>query len=466
MSIVASQKAVIDGAEYQTLQASLGRPATEDAATWTIVVGDTEDKKRVVGVLCPKSEGNGSIYSHTMAELGNATPGQAICTMLHAVSHVHACLPQTDASLFKKNNWHVVIVGGGELAQGARKALSSCFGYQTTIVTTRKDIPNSMEPAVGELEIGFGQVIGNFDVLLDTIGDEFCDQETSVVTLLKQQHGCGRYLSTGTQAQEIVADKGVLFGPNAVNQYMFKVQERNDLPQFKPPSGLGTTVETLIKQGIFFNYPEGNPGKVYIRGWTLKQYWEAMTWPRDSAGGANIRFGFPIPEDLDGIEERFMINEPPSRQAATLVDIDVEANEAKEDEASPFLVKVVGIKGLQSEIIEPRRNCLLFLSAPFCRTCRYLSPQYLRLASQGQKSGLMFAKADATGSIGKQLGKVLEVDSVPTFILFREGRVFGKALSISRLPSNKLLVALELLNQGLPWDENKVRDADEKVEKD
>ena len=471
VSIIARQDAILDGPEYQTLLASLGRPLSKnDAACWTVVVGETSDKTRVVGVLTSSS--SCSIYTDTMAKLptsGNGgrtpspSPTQAISTFLHALTHVHACLPSQDLSLHKKQNWHVLIVGGGDLAQAASKALHDGLGHQTTIVTTRKELSNAIQPAVGELELGFAQVIGNFDVLLDTVGDEFCDQKSSVIRLLQERHGCGRYLSTRTRGQEIVSDEGVLFGPNKAKEYSRRMLELTDIPQFLPPKGLGDTVETLLEKGIFFQYPDGNPKQTYIRGWDLKLYWEATTWPRDSAGGANIRFGFPVPDDLDGVEERFMISEPPARQSPVLVE-DSSAAEEAEQEARSFLVDVVGVSGLQSQIIDRELDCLLFLSAPYCRTCRFINPQYLRMARMGQGSGVTFAKANATGNLGKDLGRALDVDSVPTFLLFRKGRRFGKPLSISRLPSKKLQLAVELLREGAPWDEAKIRDCEKKGE--
>lgn len=470
VSIIARQDALLDGPEFQTLLASLGRPLSKnDAARWTVVVGETAEKTRVVGVLSSSS----SVYTDTMARLPinakgsgsqSLSPTQAISTFLHALTHVHSCLPPQDASLHKKKNWHVLIVGGGDLARTASNALQKALDCRTTIVTTNKGLPNAIAPAVGELELGFAQVTGNFDVLLDTVGDEFCDQKSSVIRLLQERHGCNRYLSTRTRAQEIISDEGILFGPNKAKEYMRRMLERTDIPQFAPPKDLGATVERLLEQGIVFQYPDGNPKQTYIRGWDLKMYWEATTWPRDSAGGANIRFGFPVPDDLDGVEERFMINEPPARQAPVLVVEDPSETEEADQEARSFLVDVVGVSGLQSKIIDPEVDCLLFLSAPYCRTCRFISPQYLRMARMGQGSGVVFAKANATGNLGKDLGRALDVDSVPTFLLFRKGKRFGKPLSISRLPSKKLQLAVEMLREGVPWDDAKIRDCEKKGE--
>ena len=44
------------------------------------------------------------------------------------------------------------------------------------------------------------------------------------------------------------------------------------------------------------------------------------------------------------------------------------------------------------------------------------------------------------------------MDAVPAFVLFRKGKRFGSALSVSDLPSKKIGRALELLESGKDWD--------------
>lgn len=81
--------------------------------------------------------------------------------------------------------------------------------------------------------------------------------------------------------------------------------------------------------------------------------------------------------------------------------------------------------------------------------------------AEGEK-GILFAKADATGEVGKDLSRLLKVDAVPAFLLFRRGRRFGPAMSISRMPSKKLDAAIEMLQSGRDWDAQAIQSADEK----
>jgi thioredoxin-like negative regulator of GroEL len=156
------------------------------------------------------------------------------------------------------------------------------------------------------------------------------------------------------------------------------------------------------------------------------------------------------------IQER-MISEPPpikSRFAQDKVSEKDEAEIEREITANAldsYVMSIRGVDGLQRDIIAAEKDCLLFLSAPWCRTCRYLTPLYTRMARENS-SEVTFAKADVTGKIGKALGKALQVDAVPTFVLFRQGQVYGSPLAISRLPSKKLEQAIDYLANGMEWD--------------
>ncbi|EED89279.1 hypothetical protein THAPSDRAFT_263992, partial [Thalassiosira pseudonana CCMP1335] len=55
-----------------------------------------------------------------------------------------------------------------------------------------------------------------------------------------------------------------------------------------------------------------------------------------------------------------------------------------------------------------------------CRTCKGINPVFTRIARE-YEGELMFAKADATGSVGKALGRQLGVIAVPSFVLFKDG---------------------------------------------
>jgi thiol-disulfide isomerase/thioredoxin len=232
----------------------------------------------------------------------------------------------------------------------------------------------------------------------------------------------------------------------------------NDAQPIVLPNDFGKTLETLLDHQITWKAAPTHRN-VLARGWSLADFWELTSWPRDTAGRGETRYGLPVQELEDTIQER-MISEPPgikSRFSEYKETYSEEEEAEMEKEVAAYaldqnVLTIRGVDGLQRDIIAAEKDCLLFLSAPWCRTCRYLSPQYTRMARENS-SDITFAKADATGTIGKALGIALQVDAVPTFVLFRRGHVYGSPLSISRLPSKKLEQAVDYLAAGKGWDD-------------
>ena len=294
-----------------------------------------------------------------------------------------------------------------------------------------------------------------------------------------------------TEAQSIVNQEGVFFGPGKVKNHFQDIQKSlGDQPSIfqsiVPPSSFGQTVETLLEKGILYRnskdfLSEGNkkPNPLVLRSWSLKDFMEVSMWPRDSTGGGSrmVRFGLPVveedPTDLEEDDEFVMVSAP---QFISRDDWDKDiAKEAKErddiDARNPYVKRIVGAQGLHENIVKDKRNCVLFMSAAFCRTCKTLNPKFTYFARQSmentsdddEKGGILFAKADATGDVGKDLGRLLKVDAVPAFQLFRNGRQFGPPLSISKMPSKTLNAAIALLESGLEWDSAAIKQAEEKM---
>jgi hypothetical protein len=84
---------------------------------------------------------------------------------------------------------------------------------------------------------------------------------------------------------------------------------------------------------------------------------------------------------------------------------------------------------------------------------------------QEESSDIIFAKADTSSQLGKALSKALDVEAVPTFVLFRNGKRYGTALGVTRIPSKKLDLALHLLSSGEEWDSTAFRKLEEQEEK-
>ena len=52
-----------------------------------------------------------------------------------------------------------------------------------------------------------------------------------------------------------------------------------------------------------------------IRGWTLADFWEQTSWPRDSSGTSNTRYGLPVRDDpYEETDARFLVSESPFRR--------------------------------------------------------------------------------------------------------------------------------------------------------
>lgn len=273
-----------------------------------------------------------------------------------------------------------------------------------------------------------------------------------------------------SHSQTIIAKEGIFGGPGHCDKYLQNVSRQSFLnspdcqPVF-PPGKVGYTVESMLKNGVIFS--EAQRKKMLkktdcVRGWTLNDFWEQTRWPRDSSG-SGVRYGLPVVEEPDPDLEP-MISEPPSRMLNYQYVESVSAQESEPQpptpvQDNPYVVPIVSVSGMKSEIEDTGIHCIMFLSAKFCKTCKEINPKYTRMARQAEDtSAIVFAKAEVSGKWGKELGRHLEIDAVPAFILFRNGRLFGTPLSTSKLPSKKINRALDLLESGADWDPNILRE--------
>ena len=404
----------------------------------------------------------------------------------------------------------MVVLGSSDFARFAAEGIAA-MGSSVTLVSTKKpSVRNKsiqvVPPAIGDDDTGFASYIGEFDALLDTAqnerpsrrgmfttSDDDDDGTTTdmgssmVLKLLKDRHKCERYISSMTQAQNIIYRDGVFFGPGKVKEHFANLQEKYKsrpamFETIIPPASFGQTVQTLLENDIVYKsskeFLTGNKNNVIARGWSLSDFMEVNMWPQNSAGGGtrSVRYGFPVLEEVEDDMLDAMISAPPETADQKFIakdkwDEDIEREERKRDEVdqrNPYVRKIVGAKQLHEHIVKDEKDAVLFMSATWCRTCRSLNPKFTYMARQTSEKNeenskkILFAKADTTGEIGKDLGRLLNVDSVPAFLLFRKGRRFGPPLSISKMPSKKLKVAIELLESGLDWDSNSIKEAEKK----
>jgi len=363
------------------------------------------------------------------------------------------------------------------------------------LVTTRpmalKDTPlnplrnskvNTMSPVIGDEELGFSEYIGKFDCVIDAVGDEaklsqvtdlkdgvVKSQSDGVASKLNRDNGCKRYISTVTKSQRLVLEEGLFFARDPVIKYQQKVEKSSDFSCFSrmdPPLNFGpSTLQKLFDNGIIFPAGSNENGKhankgAFVRGWSFPDYTELEVWPRDSSGSAPVRFGFPGLEELTVEKEvERIMGRAGLAQAET---------KPPKKQTNPHVVIIEGLPDITEEIASKKRDSVLFISASYCRMCRTISPAFNRLArisNEEYKDGILFAKANTAKRPGKQLALSLHVESVPTFILFKDGEQYGSPLGIPKLPSKKLDLALEYLRTGKEWDSDVFKEDEENSSK-
>ena len=373
----------------------------------------------------------------------------------------------------------------------------STLGGEVTQITTnklksRQTNVSISPPGIGELELSFCSVLGRFDALVDTLSDEaklgdavcmglddayarddasnsMCS--SSVIRLLQKQNKCKRYISTMNSSQKLVQDDGIIWGRSKADGYGKDVVQKVTSPSrsnrftgspIVPPKKFGArTLQPLLDAGIVYTN-KNKQNDVFMHGWNLQDFWETVTWPREAEGG-NVRFGLPVIEDLDSLmdeeeEGDQMISAPPRMVGGAPTPeppVDQFAGQK-----NPFVLDIYSLKELNSEILDEKKDCVLFLSAAYCRTCKYLNPQYTKLARDSVQggNGIVFAKANAVGKVGKDISRALGVEAVPAFCFFKAGQRYGSTISISKIPSKKLDAALELLISGGQWDGKRIND--------
>jgi len=370
---------------------------------------------------------------------------------------------------------------------------------------------NAMSPSIikedDDEEIGFSEALGQFDTCIDTLGDEakmsrvrtvqdgidrFCGN-VGVAAKLAQQNQCKRYISTMTKSQQFVLKEGILFAREPVLDYQKKVEKDKELiamvgsssykgdtndngsnyQMLPPPRNYGNTLDALFKKRIIYPTDKNENGghgnkKVFVRGCSFPDYTEIKVWPQDSTDGAAVRFGFPGIQELTlearmdtmmGAFDKNRQKQSPNGSGVATDTNSADQNKApkkKKKQQNPFIIEIESLSDITEEIRNTKKDAVLFVSAPYCRLCRAIGPLYNRMArisNEELNSDVQFAKAvTGTSKAMKQLTFTLQIDSVPTFLLFREGERFGEPFGVTKLPSVKLNRAIECLKTGKEWD--------------
>lgn len=466
----------------------------------SVLTGKDESNRRIVAMQCIDSDGSSSVvYEDSIAVIPNQiSDADAISTYIASLSSVVCALPRLeniggggDESSVTTSG-KAVVLGSSDLACFSAEGLAS-LGIEVFLVNSkgnasvRKNVGKLqvIKPAVGESETGFAYHLGEFDSLVDTIGNERTRSDEddgmmslgdSTLKLLKSQHKCYNYVSTLTNSQDIVANEGIIWGPGKADGYSEKVGSRaflvnsRDSQSIVPPRAIGSALETLMKNGVIFSEKQRSKAcskkSDAIRGWSLPDFWEQMSWPRDSSGSGTTRFGLPVRDSDDEVESfnGIMVSEAPSDGVLRISRDDLNDVQDKATQKNPFVTDVVDIDDFQKDVVRRKKNCIMFMSARWCKTCKTINPAYTRMARINQEdakaSNFSFLKAETATASGKRLAKLVSVRAVPSFVFVREGKVLGQTY-VSKLPSPKINKAVELLMSGAEWDDNLVDDDDE-----
>jgi Thioredoxin. len=289
-----------------------------------------------------------------------------------------------------------------------------------------------------------------------------------------------------TKSQEIVLEEGILFAREPVLKYqkdiekvdeifgkvekikesdLSKEQEDDDMEmeqeerytRLPVPMQYGKMIQKLLDSKVIFPTDRNENGShknkdVFVRGCSFPDYAEIEIWPADSTDGATVRYGFPAIGELT-LETKLDKMMGSARKKSSTN----KKKRAKEKriQENPFVLEIDSLEDVKEEIVNCKKDAVLFVSAPYCKLCRSINPLFTRMArisKEEKQSDLLFAKASSAGKEGKQLTFTLNIDSVPTFVLFKKGQRYGEPFGVVKLPSKKLDTAIDYLLNDKEWE--------------
>jgi thiol-disulfide isomerase/thioredoxin len=366
---------------------------------------------------------------------------------------------------------NVVVVGGGKLADYLASTTTVVYpGAKVYQVTSRGEgIGAKRGKGItcinpNKEDAGFSDIIGRFEVLVDTLAAEAED----TIELMRKKYGLKMYLTTMTRSAELFKDGGIFKGPGIVNEYRREVEKFVNFQRKDEWGGAGVDWAgvqdvhgRLMKSGNIFD-EKIKAGTVNIWGSDVRDLLESTTWPRDSEG-VNVRYGFPpvvgFEDEDDDDEEDDDMEYSNNEEEEDSEEIGEGGEDTGEQDRMTKLrnsaAKVTAITNLQevsSEIMETQSNAVLFLSAPWCKACKYMAPPYKRLSKLEPE--VKFLQVSISSEEGKEVSRWLGVDAVPSFVFFREGKVIGDPVSTGKLrKGGEVYTGVQLLKTGGRWKE-------------
>lgn len=170
-SVDSARTAVLDGAEWASIQAELMSRRTSSRKRkdkrskygyMKVVVGKDESGQRLIGMKCLNDDNNNDetqIFVESMAKLpSGVSTADALSTYITGLSTVHAVLPKAEAiggSQDSKDSMvggKAVVLGGNDLACFAAQGLAS-LGVNVSLVSCKNPkVPKPSKGSVGTSE--------------------------------------------------------------------------------------------------------------------------------------------------------------------------------------------------------------------------------------------------------------------------------------------------------------------------
>ena len=342
-------------------------------------------------------------------------------------------------------------------------------------------------------ELGIGRAMNIVNHHNHDKDDNIVGSSSRFAQQLQDLHNCQTYISTITRSQQYVLKNGLLFARDDVIRYQNEIESKStsssrNIQSLPPPNNFGNTIQTLINENVIYKSNTNENGNnvnkdVFVRGWSLSDLTELKTWPMEGA----LRYGFPVVDiNVSNLGQRHSnigkkiksnvnireIQAETTKRAKNIalvvdkLDLDDEHSGEIDDESThiisesisnsttikitnqrrhittsrqpsnnPYITSISSASELNQQIIESKRNCILYITASYCQKCKRMTPQLNRIArlsseeslessesAEDKKKKVLFAHIDiSNGAKGKQLGNILNVDKVPSVAVFQNG---------------------------------------------
>eukprot|EP00904_Undaria_pinnatifida_P009638 jgi/Undpi1/5804/HiC_scaffold_2.g01078.m1 len=408
------------------------------------VSGVTDDGQEVVAVVVPGKYPQGSSVLVEARHIVGKPKGLDWDRAAMLPFLVVNCLwPLTEAGFNESTaggQTFVVTGGHGSLAPFVVQVLQAWGGKVCCVTTKSEGAARALgaESAVDFRKESYSEALLDFSIVVDTLGRE----KEGAQRMLKEAKGAA-YVSLQPKVLKVAVEEGVLFGAGKILQYQKTVAQNDARTYFLPNVEAMRLVSQVAAMVSSNSVKLGAIGTEYVG---MKEYMEALAWPKDSDTG--LRFGFPGKTNrswgwLGGEigDDPLPWEDEDEEEDEEEGEDDVVQHAMGDGDGQPAVStgEVVGIKSREDlRALTEGGGTILFVSSRSCRACKYLTPYYRKLARKQQ--GVWFGRVDASTS--PELARDLGLKAVPSFVTFRRGEVVTSTSTSSKAKIEKLVEEL------------------------